>query len=1192
MSLKDIFDKQQAFSNITTNVNIEEIGKEIESPDYIRSYLDLSNRNISDVDWEEPSQFARYGSAQKYYEDSIKQIYSSYPYDGSLKEKIDWHNENSELANYIFENRYPRYNGYITMGKEYGNITDSQSGYSLTDKNEYIYFNGTMNISEKASSSEEHFELSNKLSKQNNLSYNLDVNGQVGNTIEFYFKKEESVGTESNKQVIFDMWNGETYGTDGYGRLRVETHPGVGGEENKFFVELVSGSDGFSLTDIGSNLSFDSWNHYAISFINSNGQIKIELYLNGDRVEEKIVGTEIGQITKAVKGHLGSCIAKIPGTLTDLGYGKLHGSLDEFRFWKVRRNDKEIARHYFLNIGSGVNTDLSNTDLGIYYKFNEGIFSADSISTYDKMILDYSGRTSNGTWVGYSLGERSTDSAVVLSGNAKKEFKDPVVYQTHPEVLEILEHYSSYGKEYDLRNENSLYSTLPDWISEQDSDTGYKIKNLMQVMSGFLDEINLKIEALPKIKNMNYGDEEQLSFVRKVLQNVGFKSLNLFEDSSLLEEFLSRTEDGEYEEKLYKIKNEIYKNIYNNIINIYKSKGTNKSFRNLLHCFGIDESLVQLKTYSDNLEYVLEDRYRNHTSKKKVINFNDADRFYSTIYQKDEPGNQNSIGYLPGSITLADFGNTFETSFLFPKKFGRDSKNYLKADFTDVSLFGVHQSENGTWENPDNASIHVFFRKEEKESSNGYFVLSAPCFSKEVSSDLIKDVYNNEKWDISFRIRKEKPSEYSIEGSDTSDYVMELYGNNFVQDIKQNSFLISEIIPKAEAEQYFQANKMIFAGAHRSNFTDSVLMRTDVKLNHVRFWNNYIEDEDLDIHSIDLDSFGPSKSYEDIHSGIKNIDTLCLFWNFETVDSTDSNGQFIIQDISSGSLDLLETNDISQYTKYQFTGIGDKFQENKTDFVDLQYISSARRNLPEDINSDNFIGILEEDDEIYAKDSIPVNNYFSIEKSMYSIISKDMLDWIGTVKDFNTLLGEPKQRYEQEYTKLEKLRNLFFRNVENEPDFETFSRFYKWIDEAILNSILQIVPASLNVVDNVFNIYESHILERNKYQHKLPTVEFKGKNPVGVLQGLVQRNNSWKNGCLSSYNRTTQNIQKRSELSNAINKEINRQNKLIYNFESKEMPVFQDKKRETSIIITEVGFDLTGQKSFTLDDLLVSLKDC
>jgi hypothetical protein len=52
-----------------------------------------------------------------------------------------------------------------------------------------------------------------------------------------------------------------------------------------------------------------------------------------------------------------------------------------------------------------------------------------------QQFLDYSGRISNGIWVGYASDARSTGSAIVeSSGSNKTEYKDPIIYPTHPDV--------------------------------------------------------------------------------------------------------------------------------------------------------------------------------------------------------------------------------------------------------------------------------------------------------------------------------------------------------------------------------------------------------------------------------------------------------------------------------------------------------------------------------------------------------------------------------------------------------------------------------------------------------------------------------------------------------------------------------------------------------------------------------------
>ena len=108
------------------------------------------------------------------------------------------------------------------------------------------------------------FGTSNILDSTENRESNLLLDGDKGLTIEFWLKKNNLSG--SSKQVIFDLWNSSSFGND-YGRFRVELHPGLSGEENQFFIEISSGSNGISNFAIGQNLNIcnGNWQHYSLS---------------------------------------------------------------------------------------------------------------------------------------------------------------------------------------------------------------------------------------------------------------------------------------------------------------------------------------------------------------------------------------------------------------------------------------------------------------------------------------------------------------------------------------------------------------------------------------------------------------------------------------------------------------------------------------------------------------------------------------------------------------------------------------------------------------------------------------------------------------------------------------------------------------------------------------------------------------
>ena len=180
------------------------------------------------------------------------------------------------------------------------------------------------------------------------------------------------------------------------------------------------------------------------AFINNSASLEAKLYLNGQLNDTATTGS-IGEISGSMLGWIGAMGTSINSPATGaLGYAKLSGSMDEFRFWKTKRSSEDIGLNWFSQINGGTNTDFSRTynastkydytnpvDLGVYYKFNEGITN---VTSSDQKILDYSGRITNGLWTGYSSGSRSTNSAMIESSASAFEFRDPILYSYHPDV--------------------------------------------------------------------------------------------------------------------------------------------------------------------------------------------------------------------------------------------------------------------------------------------------------------------------------------------------------------------------------------------------------------------------------------------------------------------------------------------------------------------------------------------------------------------------------------------------------------------------------------------------------------------------------------------------------------------------------------------------------------------------------------
>ena len=1145
-SLKNLFEKDSQ-KVIAQTSSLGTLGNKTESEGYLKAYKVYKERVTPQIDFSKPKNWVRYGSAEQYYVDAAANIYDSYPYDGSEKEKIEWHNSSSYFENYVFEDEYPRTNGHIVLN----NIRPSPGtgSYGSGGDPQYILTTGSM-------------AKDNVYNLSKNRAENLFVDlSKDGVTVEFWLKKNGFLGSlKTKREVIYDLWNHELVSSTAYGRLRIEMDSTRA--DTVFLLTAVSGTAGVKLATIGttgshgagfttSKVGDDKWQHYAFTFKNAEtDDIECEMYHNGKYIETIVTGSNINAISGAISWSQNKPIVSTIGALAHrtsydldsiakLGHGPLSASIDEFRFWKTRRTAKEIGTNWFGQVGGGSNTDDANTKLGLYYKFNEGITTT---STIDEIILDYSGRVSNGKFVGYDAASkhRATGSAVLNSGYAKFEFKDPIIYDEHPDVSAYITQKKLTGSMYDDTNPSYLYHTFPQWVIEGDEKG--QLHKLTQIMASYFDNLHLQIAQIHKIKNIEYpsGSQKPFPFMENLLQDKGFYISDLFNNSDLLEVYSNQTEDFAIKDRLHDIKDRIYQNIYNNLTYIYKTKGTEQSITALLRCLGLGDDLIKVNYYGNNNEYLFRENFRNATVKKRFLNMSDSN-FTGTVYQStgafadaSNVGiyNANAVSHLQGGESLYDIPMTLEANVFFPKDV--NNANNVSSEMTS-SIVGMHTidtsgdfgAHSNTWSKEgfntpgsfeDAASLHILAEKHPQFKHHVRFHISGSYRGiVAMSSSWVKNVYDNEHWNLSARIRPKNHEQFytytnlgKVGSGAAAMYTSASYELIFrgahanLGDIEKEFTLVKDLTFN-QATAFLTSSKKIYVGSHRINYTGSVINKSDVDVTSVRFWHNNLTNQELNSHIKDITNYGLESPYENSlislsgnapHNDqkymnslsgtyIPNYKTLALHWNFENISGSNTAGAFDVYDFSSASMPSPADayNDFTPFIEKYNSGVGLGFKPNSTKAVVENFVFTSKQQPPEILNSSDQIEIKNFDQEIFSKTQRPTTYFAAIEKSPYQIVSSEMLNMFSTILEFNNIIGHPVHRYRLEYKQLNKLRNLFFQRVGKSVDFDRFLEFYKWVDFTINKMLENIVPASANVSSDIRTIVESHILERNKYKH-------------------------------------------------------------------------------------------------------------
>ena len=208
MTIKNLFTK----SKIAIFESADSASADIESAAFLQEKVIENNTFIPFLDFSDPSMFIKFGSAELYYENSIKRVYQQYPYDGSGKEKIQFYLSSSYLDQWLYEEKYPKSTGYAVLSANgygaIGGITDGYGEPASASDREYIYAAGGLHTASAGMNTGELFKNFDKsiiYDPANNRTQNFRVNPIDGTTIEFWLKKGTFITGSTEKEVIVDV---------------------------------------------------------------------------------------------------------------------------------------------------------------------------------------------------------------------------------------------------------------------------------------------------------------------------------------------------------------------------------------------------------------------------------------------------------------------------------------------------------------------------------------------------------------------------------------------------------------------------------------------------------------------------------------------------------------------------------------------------------------------------------------------------------------------------------------------------------------------------------------------------------------------------------------------------------------------------------------------------------------------------
>ena len=290
----------------------------------------------------------------------------------------------------------------------------------------------------------------------------------------------------------------------------------------------------------------------------------------------------------------------------------------------------------------------------------------------------------------------------------------------------------------------------------------------------------------------------------------------------------------------------------------------------------------------------------------------------------------------------------------------------------------------------------------------------------------------------------------------------------------------SEVSASLELENHIWQTDTILKIGDGSTFTGSV--------DEFRYWTVPLSESRMDNHTLMPDAIDGNH-----HSS--STEDLILRLDFEYPKDRSSSGDTSIKNVSINEtydVDFVTASNFDSITEYPYHyttyertvtanvpssgfGIGNKFR----------FESQQSINPTEDIDGTGLTLSYRERSTKKSLDTAPIDsNRLGLFFSPIKEINMDMLKSLGQF-ELDDYIGDPNDRYSDEYRDLRLLRNYYFERYSI--NLYEYIQLVRYIDQSLFETLESLVPARAIVSSGL--LIEPHLLERNKVKHRPPTAE-------------------------------------------------------------------------------------------------------
>ena len=610
---------------------------------------------------------------------------------------------------------------------------------------------------------------------------------------------------------------------------------------------------------------------------------------------------------------------------------------------------------------------------------------------------------------------------------------------------------------FDQQNDNTLVKLIPAHIRETEGNQS--TETLVYMFGHYFDIVYSYIKQLNKMYDRNEKLDEGFAkeLVYHIAQNLGID----FENGSNLEELWTYTlglDSAGNKHSALDISSEdrtreIWKRVLNNLPYLLKTKGTERSIRALINCFGIPQTILRIREYGGP-----EPDFDTATN-AQFERFNYALRI--GISGSLGLSAYGSASYGTGSYTLPTTGvSQVNTPWNY-------NANSIELRFKPQQDY---KSQQTLFEIPGNLKVVINDGGVDSKISLYAYRTSGGVF---LTASLSSSLYDGEFTHLVLN--------HAYDGGSLTDYTLYAKKTKYGKVTQTATASLNLTSP-------FYATSWIPTG---SGFTNKFYLPGkdftgyfSGSVQELRFWSRSLEESVIDNHALAPTSFqgntdgvftGSTSSYDELmfrltlgsdNKKVNYVATSSFYSQHpkQSLPVTASFANFITVEYEP----IVEQN----FLEWPDNG-GNRQLANKVRIENTTNTSQQlfRNSKTQRSNSDNA-----------PTDSPRLGVFFSPTNE----VNQDIAEQFGGLS-LDDYIGDPGDLYNASYDALEDLRRIYFRKYATRNNSQAYINLLRYYDNSLFSLIKNFVPYRANLQTGL--VLESDILHRNKFPISKPSTE-------------------------------------------------------------------------------------------------------